>query len=67
MPDGPFMTPEEGRMMRMMLESGSPADAARDLISRLEQLEAAVAELESAATQPAAEPAEKPHPTAPEA
>ena len=49
MPDGPYATPDEERVLRMIDASGSPQDAGRNLIARLEALEAAVAALEARA------------------
>jgi hypothetical protein len=49
MPDGPYPTPDEERLMRMLHESGTPEAAGATLIARLEALEAAVAALEAAA------------------
>ena len=46
MPDGPYATPDEAAVLRMLDESGTPAQAARDLFSRLEMLEAWAEELE---------------------
>ncbi len=46
MPDGPYATPDETAVLRMLGESGSPAQAARDLFARLEMLEAWADELE---------------------
>jgi hypothetical protein len=59
MPDGPYATPDEERVLRMIDTAGSPQDAGRSLIARLEALEAAVAALEAQAQpEPAAEAAE---------
>ena len=59
MPDGPYATPDEERVLRMIDTSGSPQDAGRDLIARLEALEAAVAALEARVQpEPSAETAE---------
>ena len=56
MPDGPYATPDEERVLRMIDTSGSPQEAGRNLIARLEALEAAVAALEARAQpEPAAE------------
>lgn len=60
MPDGPYATPDEERLMRMLHFAGSPEEAGQNLLARLEAFEAAVAELE-ARTPPeeeAAPPAE---------
>ncbi len=48
MPDGPFATPDEQRLMRMLAEAGTPQGAAAGLLSRLEALEALAAEVEAA-------------------
>jgi len=48
MPDGPYLTPEEESLARMLHESGSPAAAGQDLLRRLEALEAVAAALEAA-------------------
>lgn len=47
MPDGPYPTPDEERLMRMLHESGSPEAAGATLVARLAALEAAVAALEA--------------------
>lgn len=47
MPDGPYATPDEERLMRMLHAAGSPEDAGQHLLARLEALEAAVAALEA--------------------
>ena len=47
MPDGPYATPDEERLMRMLQAAGSPEDAGLHLLARLEALEAAVAALEA--------------------
>jgi hypothetical protein len=39
----PYLSPEEENLVRMVRESGSPHGAARDLLARIEALEAAVA------------------------
>lgn len=55
MPDGPFPTPDEERVLRMVARAGSPEGAADSLIARLQALEEAVAALEAAALAPTAE------------
>jgi hypothetical protein len=57
MPDGPYLTPEESALMRMLRESGGPEQAGSSLVARLEALEAAVAALEEAAHREAEEKA----------
>lgn len=63
MPDGPYPTPDEERLMGMLHDSGSPEAAGASLVARLAALEAAIADLESqvqeaaAAPQPETEPA----------
>jgi len=47
MPDGPYPTPDEERLMRMLHDSGSPEAAGATLVARLAALEAAVAALEA--------------------
>jgi hypothetical protein len=58
MPHGPYLTPDEEKLMRMLRQSGgSPQGAAESLLERLEALEAAVADLEQrGAEEPADEP-----------
>src|SRR5204862_4476513 len=66
MPDGPFITPDEERLQRMLREaSGSPEAAGAMLIQRLEALEAAVAAIEAMAAE--AEAAAAAAPDAPRA
>ena len=57
MPHGPYLTPDEEKLMRMLRQSGgSPQGAAENLLERLEALEAAVADLEQrTAEEPAAD------------
>ena len=52
MPDGPYLTPDEETLVRMIREAGSSGSAGASLVDRLTALEAAVAALES--TLPAA-------------
>jgi len=47
MPDGPYATPDEERLLRMLRSAGTPEDAGQNLLARLEALEAAVAALET--------------------
>ena len=49
MPDGPYLTPDEESLQRMLAEGGTPEGAAWSLIGRLEALEEAVASLEAQA------------------
>lgn len=46
MPDGPYATPDEERLLRMLRHAGTPEEAGQNLLARLEALEAAVAGLE---------------------
>jgi hypothetical protein len=46
MPDGPYVTPDEETLLRMIRNAGSPQSAGASLIDRLAALEAAVAALE---------------------
>ena len=46
MPDGPYPTPDEENVLRMIREAGSPQSAGASLVDRLMALEAAVAALE---------------------
>jgi hypothetical protein len=57
-PHGPYLTPDEEKLMRMLRQSGgSPQGAAENLLERLEALEAAVADLEQRGDEaPAIEP-----------
>ncbi len=55
MPDGPYLTPDEEGLLRMLRESGSPEMAGQSLIQRLEALEAAVAALEASQAEDAAD------------
>lgn len=58
MPDGPFPTPDELALGRMIRNAGSPETAGRSLIERLEALEAAVDALERSAREEVEENAE---------
>jgi len=57
MPDGPYATPDEQALMRMINQAGSPQAAGQSLVERLEALEAAVAELERSCVEQAADEA----------
>jgi hypothetical protein len=65
MPDGPFPTPDEERLMRMLHQSGSPEAAGAMLVARLAALEAAVASLEADVRE--ADPDPEPQPEADQA
>jgi len=49
MPDGPYATPDEERLLRMLRAAGTPEDAGQNLLARLEALEASVAALQARA------------------
>jgi hypothetical protein len=62
MPDGPIPTPPEETLLRMLADSGSPQAAGRDLVGRLEALEAEIAALEAAVNAGQQEEGEAPPP-----
>ena len=49
MPDGPYLTPDELTLQRMLSSAPTPEAAGRSLIERLQALEAAVAAVEQSA------------------
>jgi hypothetical protein len=52
MPDGPYLTPDELTLQRMLSTAATPEAAGRSLIERLQALEAAVAAVELSEGEP---------------